>query len=1362
MNAGPAKLPEKTLAALAAAAVVLVALSCAVHSVRTGSLSLGWTTAKLRNVRLEKGYAYIAPTNHPELSERIVPSPAVVLEDGIPLPGPAGSTHDAIRALGRGRTSFWGRDVYFSASDNSRPTGNGRTYSMRYPRYVGDGFAFALYAATLLAVGASAWFAAKSPRVRASVRFATTQFAAPLLGILLALSAFSFAVFCAGVLNWRGMLSLGWTTESITTLRQESGFAFVAPSRHPELASGKETALGVVLEDGVPLPGADDAPYEEIRSIGRGRYSFGDNVVKFAASDNSSPLSNGRSYALRYPRRAPALLVSSTLCLSIVALVASLWLAIESPEVRKAIARKVSFSLGLEFYGLTALTALLLILSCATYLNRKGYTTLGWRTDELHHIHPESGFAFRAPTFHPELSSESRPSQAIVLENGRPFPRKLNASHDQIRKLGGGRFSFWGDYVFFSASDDSAPGKNGREYSIRFPRRLGPPFAYPIYAVTMALSIACLWFASKVPPVRRLYDRAVSYAIRPPYYYLVIFSVLALALSYATYMNRQGMLFLGWKTISLYDIHPEGGFAFGASTNNPELGPAISPSSMEVLEDGSPLRGPAAARHDDIRFSGKGRYSFWGQIVFFSTSDNSDPRNNQRTYKIHYHTMVRQPAAIALYVATFLLTGAALNLGRRSVELRGKFLAARSFIFGPGFSPIATLAVILIVLSCFAFLNRSGMVTFAWRTDRLVNIQPENGYASVATTHHQELDSQYLPSPGEVLEDGASLPRVASVRLDDVRRFGNGRYLFIGEDVYFSPPDNSTPTVNGRTYSVRYPAILGRGYAFALYTITLLISVITVWAVWSSPRRRQTAKRLGAILTTPPFLLPTAIVVFFFLVSRLAFFLYFPVVEIGLDSGSYLELVKLLRGHFWLYFDVRTPGYPLFVWPFSYLPEKWLVIAYVQNALSLSSALLLTFSLYRLRPFLAIPVAIAIGAFFCGSQASMYDTAILSESLYTNAIILAIAFLFLGFAQSKPIPFLCSSAAMAYTILIRPAGMYFLVIFLVVFGFLVWNRYRHAILFAFLTPFIVIILILCSYNLYTLRSFTISPFGEANLAGATVMYWEPDSSLPAAINEALKDLPNAYARAGITDADRKVLNDSWDPGELMDVFNKQYNQLVWTAGYGNGKRFGHLGYLYYRQFIRQIALRAIRRHPIIYIKYVWTNLAYYFENITYRYEFFSQIGQRVRDEYVDRSTAYEIIPVELVHNPSPLPKAIQIAGTGEAAEVILAPSYLARLDVAVERLHWSLFLSRFWIWAFLAITALCAIRLVLSRGRHLGAFLLLILSLVSFGGGLVVALVEIAMNRYSYPTQFIYYLIVACSPLLWVAGTQLNQLQRPR
>ncbi|MBX9635073.1 MAG: glycosyltransferase, partial [Magnetospirillum sp.] len=75
------------------------------------------------------------------------------------------------------------------------------------------------------------------------------------------------------------------------------------------------------------------------------------------------------------------------------------------------------------------------------------------------------------------------------------------------------------------------------------------------------------------------------------------------------------------------DIGHSGGFAWHTPVpvylESDEGGTSV----LRLFEDGQPLS-PAHAVHDAIRECGGGRYSHWGRYLYFSTSDNSDPRTN--------------------------------------------------------------------------------------------------------------------------------------------------------------------------------------------------------------------------------------------------------------------------------------------------------------------------------------------------------------------------------------------------------------------------------------------------------------------------------------------------------------------------------------------------------------------------------------------------------------------------------------------------------------------------------------------------------------------------------------------------------------
>ena len=87
-------------------------------------------------------------------------------------------------------------------------------------------------------------------------------------------------------------------------------------------------------------------------------------------------------------------------------------------------------------------------------------------------------------------------------------------------------------------------------------------------------------------------------------------------------------------TLDLSKVSKESGYAYylerqfsipGDSESAPKS------STLKLFENGKEL-GPAHAAHKNIRRYGKGRFSHWGNTLYFSSSDNTDPRRNGRKY----------------------------------------------------------------------------------------------------------------------------------------------------------------------------------------------------------------------------------------------------------------------------------------------------------------------------------------------------------------------------------------------------------------------------------------------------------------------------------------------------------------------------------------------------------------------------------------------------------------------------------------------------------------------------------------------------------------------------------------------------------
>lgn len=87
-------------------------------------------------------------------------------------------------------------------------------------------------------------------------------------------------------------------------------------------------------------------------------------------------------------------------------------------------------------------------------------------------------------------------------------------------------------------------------------------------------------------------------------------------------------------SISLIGLKSDSGYCYKIGYDLPQIGDSDSLpriSTMQLYENGVPL-GPAHAVHHDIRLYGQGQYSHWGNTLYFSTSDNTNPLSNGRKY----------------------------------------------------------------------------------------------------------------------------------------------------------------------------------------------------------------------------------------------------------------------------------------------------------------------------------------------------------------------------------------------------------------------------------------------------------------------------------------------------------------------------------------------------------------------------------------------------------------------------------------------------------------------------------------------------------------------------------------------------------
>jgi hypothetical protein len=141
------------------AAVAATTLAVLLHQHSRGRIALAieHRALPLASMRVETGQCWIATLGTDWLSSHARPSPARLLEDGHDL-GPANALHEQIRSRGGGRFSIWHGQLYFSTSDGSDPSQNGRRYEIVWPTPIAAGWRHACTALAVLLVGLTLLF----------------------------------------------------------------------------------------------------------------------------------------------------------------------------------------------------------------------------------------------------------------------------------------------------------------------------------------------------------------------------------------------------------------------------------------------------------------------------------------------------------------------------------------------------------------------------------------------------------------------------------------------------------------------------------------------------------------------------------------------------------------------------------------------------------------------------------------------------------------------------------------------------------------------------------------------------------------------------------------------------------------------------------------------------------------------------------------------------------------------------------------------------------------------------------------------------------------------------------------------------
>jgi hypothetical protein len=255
-------------------------------------------------------------------------------------------------------------------------------------------------------------------------------------------------------------------------------------------------------------------------------------------------------------------------------------------------------------------------------------------------------------------------------------------------------------------------------------------------------------------------------------------------------------------------------------------------SQLRLFEDGRAL-GPAHTPVADIGIYRGGRFSHWDGAIYFSASDNRDPRTNGRTYAATSPLIPQWQAWAFGWILVF--TGAAWHLAK--AERRASL---QQLIRTSARPALYTSALVLGMLWIWV-----GLIG-VYQVAPLTQIAPTSGYAYSAQIappsglqswliRRSDEDSAAIRPSTLLLEDGerTGFPRAP---LALVQQMGDGLYLYRQGAVYFSTTDQSDPRSNGRDYTAQIKLATPPWFRI---TATLVLVAALLAALWQWRRHSR-------------------------------------------------------------------------------------------------------------------------------------------------------------------------------------------------------------------------------------------------------------------------------------------------------------------------------------------------------------------------------------------------------------------------------------------------------------------------------------------------------------------------------------------
>jgi hypothetical protein len=738
-----------------------------------------------------------------------------------------------------------------------------------------------------------------------------------------------------------------------------------------------------------------------------------------------------------------------------------------------------------------------------------------------------------------DSNAEPRVSRLELREDGRPLGA-AHAAHADIALRGGGRFSHWDTAVIFAASDGSNPLDNGRRYSVSHPMSLSAWLTFTLLFAGVALALPeSRRFLARTRRLRWTQRGALAFA---GWTMVAVALVAGLAGLYLHHFPRWAQHPLPADAIrswggNAYSVTvpplPAGDFARVVFLPlKPDLNESPMASEVRLLESGRPIGSPHSL-HVEIVERGNGRFSHWGNELIFSSSDNSNPSTNGRSYAASYPLTPVLWIPIALLV--FGIAAAATGLVHSSWRPWRR----------PGFALDAIRAAAATATCAGIALLCASIVSPGVSHDIDVASMSRWGGHAHAASLKTVLPGPTLRSLLGINADDAQDPSQSALRLTEngvrlgpahtehteVAAKGAGRYSHWGNEIVFSASDNTSPLENGRHYAVGYLLAPPQAIGVSVLGVGLLVLLALTRL---DPRRGLAATNPHGShgITAHVFTWTTRHRVRIFLVAIALVAAYLNLVLAQLvtaplvapDSGGYLG---------WSPF--RTLGYPIFLASYHAIFGTWDYLPVYQLNVLLLALAILSYAVARLTD--SYVIGWILFAFVVGVASMLLSAAdMLTEASFSAFVILHVAAVSLFLMRSSRWTGLLAGIALAAAILTKSVAVVLLGPLLL---FLAFRRQdRRALATMVLAPALLAWFLPSAVNYARLGVFESSLVGGYALGGHVAWAIKPIPGSPIA-----EEAARIEARLRPVLAKRPAFK-SWE--EYVAYTANEYNTLLWV------------------------------------------------------------------------------------------------------------------------------------------------------------------------------------------------------------------------